>query len=362
MYAANPPEPTDGSLPLAATIDWQALERATHVDSASRNLAGLTQGGRSWDTGHLAAAALDLAQNARRVVVVTGFCRRSSSGMTAETDGPPGALLLARALTALGIDVLLVSDRYGVPLLEAGCDHLGLARGNVHEMPIEPHAVDDRLPRSDRWCEEFFAGPARGASHLVAIERPGPSHTPASLARQPRTGPVPVERFEREVPREDYNRCHNMRGERIDAWVGRTEQLFAWIDRQPAAITSIGIGDGGNELGMGAIPWEVLTAAVASEPAGRIACRVACDHLLLAGVSDWGAYALALATAVLRGAATEAAGWNADSQAKLIRTLVDRAGAVDGVTGRHAATVDGLELDVYLAPLVRLRQVLGLED
>jgi hypothetical protein len=281
--------------------------------------------------------------------------------MTAETDGPPGALLLARALTALGIDVLLVSDRYGVPLLEAGCDHLGLARGNVHEMPIEPHAVDDRLPRSDRWCEEFFAGPARGASHLVAIERPGPSHTPASLARQPRTGPVPVERFEREVPREDYNRCHNMRGERIDPWVAKTEQLFAWIDRQRASITTIGIGDGGNEIGMGAIAWEVLAAAVATPPAGRIACRVPCDHLLLAGVSDWGAYGLALATALLRGAAAEAAAWDAPGQAELIRVLVDRAGAVDGVTGQHAATVDGLDLDVYLAALVRLRKVLGFE-
>ena len=213
---------------------------------------------------------------------------------------------------------------------------------------------------SDRWCDEFFAGPARGATHLVAIERPGPSHTPDSLARARRSGPVPGEQFEREVPTADQNRCHNMRGERIDRWVGRTEQLFAWIDRQQAAITTIGIGDGGNELGMGSIAWEVLAPAVATPPAGRIACRVACDHLLLAGVSDWGAYGLALATAVLRGAGAKAAAWDAASQAALIRLLVDRAGAVDGVTGQHTATVDGLGLEVYLAPLVRLREVLGL--
>jgi hypothetical protein len=41
--------------------------------------------------------------------------------------------------------------------------------------------------------------------------------------------------------------------------------------------------------------------------------------------------------------------------------LVEKAGAVDGVTGAHTATVDGLQLDAYLAPLVRLRQFLGLE-
>jgi hypothetical protein len=359
MHSADLPNRSDGCRPAPTGLDWDALERATHVDSAGRNLARLAVGGLPWDTGHLAAAALDLAQHARRVVIVTGFCRRSSTGMTAETDGPPGALLLARALLTVGIEVLLVSDRYGIPLLEAGCDHLGLGQ-ITHEMPIEPHSDGDALPLSDRWCEEFFAGPAVGATHLVAIERPGPSHTPVSLARQPRTGPVPTEAFERQVPTADYNRCHNMRGERIDPWVAKTEQLFAWIDRRQASITTIGIGDGGNEIGMGSIAWEVLVGALGTPPAGRIACRVGCDHLLLAGVSDWGAYGLALATALLRGAAVEAAAWDAASQGELIRLLVSRAGAVDGVTGEQTATVDGLDLDVYLAALVRLREVLGL--
>lgn len=79
------------------TVDWKGLERATHADPAGRNLATLAVGGRYWDAGHLEAAAQDLANRARRVIIVTGFCRWSSVGMTAETDGPPGALLLARA-------------------------------------------------------------------------------------------------------------------------------------------------------------------------------------------------------------------------------------------------------------------------
>ncbi len=70
-------------------IDWPALERATHVDPARRGLAGLTAHGRPWDAGNLAAAAQSLARHGRRVVIVTGFCRRSPLGMTAETDGPP---------------------------------------------------------------------------------------------------------------------------------------------------------------------------------------------------------------------------------------------------------------------------------
>jgi hypothetical protein len=345
----------------AAAIDFAALDEATHVDLAGRNLAGLTVGGRPWDADQLAAAAKSLAQRGRQVIIVTGFCRLSAAGMTAETDGPPGALFLARALASVGVDPVLVTDRYAIPLLEAGCEHFGLSRAIVHEMPIENHSFGDALPASDQWCERFFAGPGRNATHLVAIERPGPSHTLQSLAAQQRADSAPIDRFEREVPPADQNRHHNMRGEPIDRFVAKTDRLWAWIERTGAAITTIGIGDGGNELGMGAIPWETLTDALGGPVAGRIVCRVSADHLLLAGVSDWGAYALALATTVLREARDTAKAWNAEGQADLVRLLVSQAGAVDGKTGQPTATVDGLELDVYLSPLVKLRASLGLE-
>jgi hypothetical protein len=227
-------------------------------------------------------------------------------------------------------------------------------------MPIEEHAADGTLPASDRWCADFFAGPAAAATHFIAIERPGPSHTLASMVEQSRLGLAPIARFRAEVPEEDFNRCHNMRGERIDRFVAKTERLLAWITRHGAPITTIGIGDGGNEIGMGAIPWEMLTDALGAAGAGRIVCRAACDNLLLAGVSDWGAYALALATAMLLGKRAEAAQWGAAGQAELLRVLVEQAGAVDGVTGQPTASVDGLPLDVYLSALVQLRGVLGL--
>jgi hypothetical protein len=352
------PDPHDPA-PRPA-IDWLALEHATHVDAAGRGLAGLTAGNGPWDSGQLAATATTLARDGRRVVLVTGFCRQGPAAMTAETDGPPGALILAGTLVKLGIDTVLVSDRYARPLLEAGCDHLGLDRRMVHEMPIESRGAGESLPESDRWCEAFFSGPGQGATHLVAIERPGPSHTAESLVAQDRAGPAPLEQFLRDVPAGQRNRCHNMRGQSIDAHVAKTEQLLAWIARSAAPVVTIGIGDGGNEVGMGGIAWEVLTAALPGQTAGRIVSRVATDHLLLAGVSDWGAYALALAAAVLRGDPAAAEGCSTLDVSQLVRTLVERAGAVDGVTGQPTATVDGLDLDVYLAPLVKMREILGL--
>ena len=55
---------------------------------------------------------------------------------------------------------------------------------------------------------------------------------------------------------------------------------------------TIGIGDGGNEIGMG----KVLEKVAANVQYGsEIACTVASDYLVTAGVSNWGGFALAKA-------------------------------------------------------------------
>ena len=57
-------------------------------------------------------------------------------------------------------------------------------------------------------------------------------------------------------------------------------------------IVTIGIGDGGNEIGMG----KVFERVVANVQFGsEIACSVASHYLITAGVSNWGGYALAKA-------------------------------------------------------------------
>jgi hypothetical protein len=110
------------------------------------------------------------------------------------------------------------------------------------------------------------------------------------------------------------------------------------------------------------VPWEVLREAIAFGPGGRVACRVAADHTIVAGVSNWAAYALANIIALLAGRRELAHPWSVDSQRELIETLVREAGAVDGVTRRREATVDGLPLETYLQMLAGIRQLCGLED
>ena len=121
-------------------------------------------------------AAHDLAQRASCVAIVTGFCIVDAQPPAAETDGPPGALFLAKSLTTLGVEVVLISDKYGCDALGIGCDHYGLPRSMIYEFPLEdltpgsepvltgvPSAPPSHCPRADLWIEEFLSdGPARG--------------------------------------------------------------------------------------------------------------------------------------------------------------------------------------------------------
>ena len=63
-----------------------------------------------------------------------------------------------------------------------------------------------------------------------------------------------------------------------------------------AHIESIGIGDGGNECGMGKIFDDVVKSNIPNAP--KIACQVAADHCLVGSISNWAGYALAAAMAV----------------------------------------------------------------
>jgi hypothetical protein len=331
-------------------------------------LACYQPGGHWLDRGQSRAAALELASNARAVGIVTGFCAAGPTRVTAETDGPPGALFLAQVLQSLAIEVTVITDCYAMPLVECGCDRLNLERAVVAEIPFEDGPADgpartrNDAPhnvKTDRWIDEFLVhGRGRKLSHLVAIERPGPSHTLESLMSQTRSGNVPAERFQSQVPPRDRDVCHDMHGAPISGHTAKTHRLFEAVAQRKLPITTIGIGDGGNEIGMGRFAWEDLAAAIGGGQGGRIACRIATDFALIAGVSNWGAYALALATAHLRGRLDSSRWLRPEGQRELIETMVAAAGAVDGRTLRSEATVDGLTMDSFLQPLAEMHLVI----
>ena len=276
-------------------------------------LCALDPGGRGIGRlvvpGAMAAAARSLAR-ARRVVLVTGFVARPA--WAAETDGPSGTVVLGRALRRIGARVAYVADPPVAPLLDACLRVLGEPRDLI-AVPAEPVAAL-RVARE--------AVRTLGPTHLIAVERPG---------------------------RAIDGGYYNARGDSVAAINAPLDALF--LRRRPGTVT-IGVGDGGNEIGMG----RVRARVVRDVPNGaKIASVVRTDHLIVAGTSNWGAWGVA---AHLAWATGRALLHTPREEARLTRAMV-RAGAVDGLTGAARPSVDNLPLGLHQALLETLRGLIG---
>jgi D-glutamate cyclase len=261
------------------------------------------------------------------LAVVTGFIIPTATPVAAETDGPLGALFLARALPTLGIRVALLTDDFAAPAL-----HAGLHAAQVADVPVVvlPAPKAANAIGAAEYRRRVLAD--NHPTHLLAIERVGPSHIIAA------------------IPAQQRDRCHTMRGRDVTEMMSPAH----WLFENPGCPT-IGIGDGGNEIGMGAIPWDVIRRNI---PGGDvIACRVPTDDLVVCGISNWGAYALASGVAWLQQRRLEGRLFDGDNERSLLQTMVDEGPLVDGVLGQQVATVDGLSWERYADVLERIGAV-----
>jgi hypothetical protein len=143
-----------------------------------------------------------------------------------------------------------------------------------------------------------------------------------------------------------------MRGQDIGSYTAPLDVLFI-----AGPWETIAVGDGGNEIGMGSIPRSLIAQHV--DHGETIACVTPAQHLIVAGVSNWGAYALLGALAALR----------EDWRARLVSCLdealdkailqatVDHGPAVDGVSRLRTMTVDNLDIAVHHGKLREIRAV-----
>ena len=131
---------------------------------------------------------------------------------------------------------------------------------------------------------------------------------------------------------------YNMRGEDITAHCVCFDPFISQAD-----CPTIAIGDGGNEIGMGNI-------ASALDGLDISASVTRCDELLVADVSNWGAYGLIAFLALWAGQDLLAS----VSPVALLNYLSAR-GSVDGVTGENTLTEDGLQVWQGLRVIAALR-------
>lgn len=310
------------------------LDQILALDPGQRDIA-------AFSTPGAAAAAARALHGAECVLITTGFT--VEPGMP-ETDGPPGAAVLGRALRRLGARVSYVTDATNVPLVKAALKTLD-----------EPSDVVP-YPGGPDGARRLLA--SENPTHLVAIERPGRN----------RAG--------------DYL---NMRGGSVAGWNAPIDELFlcsgtvcrgdreagfyrGWPERGTSRLrtrgqrarrnasrlavarrpVTVGIGDGGNEIGMGTARAKIARLDALR---ARIATVVRVDHLVVAGVSNWGGYGVVAALARLT---REDLLHTPELERRLIAACV-AAGACDGVTRRREPTVDSLGADTHAAVVDLLR-------
>lgn len=351
----------------SSRIDF--FEHLIRRDPARRGLIGGDGAGPG--RGELLSAAATFADRTTTgVCLITGFFIPTSAAEThedagtvqttpagaAETDGPPGAAMLARLLQDLEIPVTVVTD----PLCEQVVARaLKAVEADAAKVICCPEKEEDH----HEWLENHLDSPDGSlvASHFIAIERVGPGHTPESLASSDPHAEILNRSSAGTTKHTLSGRCVNMRGESIDEFSFGLHHLFEEIAARRPNATTIGIGDGGNEIGMGRFTWSEIRSRLSGERADQIPCRIATQHTIVAGISNWGAYALAASIALLRNRVDLIDRHTEESQRHLLEKIVSESGAVDGVTGRREATVDGVPFLTGIQPWSAIRRELGLQ-
>ena len=235
--------------------------------------------------GWLDSSAQLLLDHPGKILIVTGFYILRAS--EPETDGPPGAVAIGEALKALGSTVAYVTDAPCMTSMRAiaGDDE-------VIEFPITTHK------ESLKFAHDLLAEHAPSA--LISIERAGL------------------------VGDGTYR---NWKGLDFSEHNAKLDHMF---EQHPY---SGGIGDGGNEIGMGNMRHVIPDIEnLPDDP-----CTTTTTELIIASVSNWGGYGLVAALSVKSDKNLLPSVEQGD---KWVRDIV-AVGAVEGMSGESKDWVDG---------------------
>ena len=235
--------------------------------------------------GWLDASAQLLLDRPGKVLIVTGFYILRAK--EPETDGPPGAVAIGEALKALGNTVAYVTDAPCAAAMRAiaGDDE-------VIEFPITNH----------KESMEF-------ANDLLV------KHAPSALVSIERAGLVGDGTY------------RNWKGLDFSEFNAKIDHIF---EQHPY---SVGIGDGGNEIGMG----NMRDVIPSIENLPDDPCVTTTTELITASVSNWGGYGLVAALSVKSGKSLLP---SVEKGYEWVKDIV-AVGAVEGMSGEAKDWVDG---------------------
>lgn len=308
------------------TAEWSELGRVIDnlvaVDLVGRGIchqlydAAVQISGSPLTTG----AALALQERVvpgKVVFICTGWPSRSwlMKGIT-ETDGPVGAAYLARAIEqCFGATPVLIVEESLIGFAETALRAAGLIVADIEtalrskQGPYKA-SVAAVLSFTTEWSRSHDDARALlelySPAAVIAIEMPGANSD---------------------------DEFHNVTARLVPTELVAKADAIVNAAREEGILT-IGIGDGGNELGMGVIRHAVEQYL----PQGSVIAPVTIvDHLIVGSISNWAAVGLSAAIAAIT------------NNANLLRTVdllritekVSDAGAIDGLTAYLDPKNDG---------------------
>ena len=223
-----------------------------------------------------------------RIFICSGFYILNSK--SPEPDGPPGAISLAKTLEALDHDVYFVTDKYSKSIFEGMSD-----KNKVIEFPITSHAESNKI--ANDLIKSY------DPQLLISIERAGLSFD---------------------------GKYRNFRGIDFSDYNAKVDYLFEQLPN------SIGIGDGGNEIGMGNYKKEILDLGIYSNPS-----VITTTENIIASTSNWGAFGLIAGI-------SKKIGKNLLPSVEEGKMMIEKTvelGAVEGMSGESKPWVDGRSIE-----------------
>ena len=250
---------------------------------------GMTSIYEKVNKGYLERSVDLILENKGLVFISTGFY--IFSAQSAETDGPPGAIALGETLEKLGFEVMYVTDKFSKNIISGMS-----SEEKVIDFPITSHTESSKV--ANDLIKDY------DPKSIIAIERAGLSSD---------------------------GKYKNFKGIDFSKYNAKVDYLF---EQHPSTV---GIGDGGNEIGMGNYKDIILQLDNISISPSIITTT----QNIIASTSNWGAYGLI-------------AGISKKTKMNLIpsvqkgKNLIDLAyklGAVEGMSGESKPWVDGRSLE-----------------
>lgn len=252
-----------------------------------------------------------------------------------ESDGPPGAVALARALhLGLKLNPIIITEERNFEPIYGMANEVGMN-------PLNPNQTfSSRV--NPLLLLDFPCGKGKAKEASVEILK---KYQPSAI--------VAVER----IGANNKSVYHSMKGIKIDS------NNFAYLDSlvklaRERNILTISVGDNGNELGCGII----LDTVQKVQPWGKL-CQCPCqsgiasssmvDILVMVAVSNWGAYGINTLLAYLL---DDIELMHTERMEEKMLDICVKTGCVDGDLNIPSPSVDGISLESQKAMVTLLRE------